>query len=189
MASSITLYIICWLLIVLIVVALSLTIIYGRKIDDCRTSKTLYCYAKQDTGWRCDTSSQVGGITLYDQLTTINSTCNPIDCVTLGDPLPSTPGSTQFTVLPFDSIFECGTNVGFSCDPSTDVTSDNILNFPGDPLIPVNNEITGPTLMSWFCNPLFPATTTKISALNAFTKAHPEAYICRNIVFKGQTVT
>ncbi len=186
--NFLVLYIICWILIVLIVVALSLVIIYGRMIDNCRTSQTLYCYAG-DNGYRCDTASEVGGVTLQEQLANINTACNPIDCITLGDPIPSTPGSTKYTVLPFDTGFECGTEPGFSCDPNVDLPSYDLLNFPNDPLIPTGGEITGEDLMTWFCNPNQPATASKITVLNSFTASHPDAYVCKPLVFKGQVNT
>jgi len=185
---SFILFIIAWILILLIVVALSLVIIYGRKIDDCRTSKILYCYAGEN-GWRCDGPEGPGTITLQDQLEFVNFACNPIDCVSLGDPLPSTTGSTQFTVLPFAEAFNCGTDIGFECNPEIDLSSFNLLNFPGNPLIPTGNIITGPDLMKWFCDSNYVLSDQKAAALNNFTAAHPEAYLCQSVTFKGQTVT
>jgi hypothetical protein len=182
---SLGLYVFAWILIILIVVALSLVIIYGRKIDDCRTSKVLWCYAGEN-GWRCDGPDGPGTITLQNQLALINTACNPVDCTTLGDVVPSTPGSTKFTVLPFDDVFECGIDIGFPCNPEVDLTSFDLLNFPGDPLIPTGNNITGSDLMSWVCNPLEPLTGAKAAALNAFTSAHSDAYLCQSVSFKGQ---
>ncbi len=182
---SIIWYVIAWILILLIIVALSFVIIFGRKIDNCRTSKVLWCYADETTGWRCDGPDGPGTITLHDQLAFINEACNPIACPSLGDPVPTTAANAQFTVLPFDDAFICGTEAGFPCNPSTDLTSNNLINFPNDPLVPINNTITGEQLMEWFCNISEPLSTTKIAALNAFTQAHPEAYICQSVTFKG----
>lgn len=185
---SLTLYIIAWILIILIVVALSVIIICGRKIDDCWSSKVLWCYAGEN-GWRCNGPDGPGTITLENQLDILNNACNPIDCTSLGDPSPSTPGSTKFTVLPFDDVFECGIEPGFPCSPETDLTSEDLLYFPGDPLIPTNNTITGEDLKKWMCNPNQPITATKAAALNAFTAAHKDAYLCQSVVFKGQIST
>jgi hypothetical protein len=43
--------------------------------------------------------------------------------------------------------------------------------------------------MTWFCNPSQPITTTKAAALNNFTQAHGEAYLCQSVTFKGQVPT
>lgn len=179
---SLTLYIICWILIILIVVALSLIIIYGRFIDNCRTSKVLYCYAGEN-GWRCNGPDGPGTITLQDQLDLINNICNPIDCTSLGDPVPYVPGSTKYTVLPFNDSFDCGIDAGYPC---SDSTSYDLLNYPGDPLVPTDAAITGEDLMSWFCNPNVTLTQTKIDSLNAFTTAHPDSIYCQPVTFKGQ---
>ena len=184
MNSAVLTYAICWFLIILLVVALSLVIIYSRKIENCRTSKVLYCYVGKDNGWRCN--SPDGVVTLHDQLIQISQACNPIDCPTLGDTTPDVPGTTQFTILPLNSDFSCGIATGgYACNPQTDETSNTLLNFPGDPLIPANGtSITGPDIMNWFCNINKPATTSKVAALNEFTSVHSNAYACNTIDFK-----
>lgn len=181
---STALYVFGWILLCLIIIGAGLIILFGRQIDQCRTSKVLYCYAG-DNGWRCDSATTPGAYTLKDQLANMITNCGPIDCTTLGDALPVVPGKTLFSILPFDTNFSCST-VGGSCDPLTDATSNTVLNFPGDPLTPTNGKITGEDLMSWFCNPNKEATAAKIIALNSYTHAHPDAYLCKKVVFNDK---
>lgn len=183
---SLGLYIMGWVLIIMIVLAVSLIVYYGKKIDECRTSKTLYCYAGEN-GWRCDINGDSTNVTtLKSVLDSHKEKCQPIDCPTSEDPTPRVAGETKYTIMPILPSLDCGTNPNDPCD-KTEPAIKALLDLVDDPYTALDTDstINKDNLMAWYCNPDKPLTDAKIKAYNNLLTYNKKIHDCNSVRFKN----
>jgi hypothetical protein len=153
---SLSLFIGCIVVIsILITIAIAFILSYANKIEKCRTSKILYCYA-DDNGWRC-----TNGTTLKDQLEEYNKNCTPTFC----DSLENNPTNLLLPFIDKDITIPLPINEN---SPFNSLENDRIQDkYDID-------KITGATVLStknlriWFCNKDKPLTQKKINLLKDF---------------------
>ena len=194
---SIIWFILCWVLVLIFIIGVTLILFYSKRIDQCRTWKVLYCRADQQ-GWRCsnlDTSNPT--TTLADTISNVQNTTKLVPCPSNADTPASgsTPAVYASYVLAPDPTGTCDTTkpdsqLPVGCQSATIAT---LTNFPGDPLtIPANNLITGIDLFNWYCNASLPPagqTSDKRAVWMNFIKLNPSFQTSQNVVFLGNQGT
>jgi hypothetical protein len=194
---TITLFIIGWVLIFFFVIAILLIAFYSSRIDQCRTYATLYCYAREEDGWRC---TNIGGATPF---TTLASTLADVADKTQLVPCPSTDdvkgtgtAGTVYAsyVLAPSTTGTCDTNISDALLPDgckSTLTLADLKAVPGDPyLVPAGGIVTAQSVFNWYCNPLLPHAldnSAKRAAWLAFIRANPDFQKSQQIVFTGNT--
>jgi hypothetical protein len=194
---GIVLYIIGWILILLFIVGLTLVIFYSRRIDQCRTYKTLYCHATEANGWRCTNADPANPTTtLAAQIAGVQSTVGLVPCPSNAD----TPASgtnpavfASYVLAPADDgTANCNTNLPDSQLPDGCKSTGPLkalINFPGDPLVVPSNGIVLPsTVFNWYCDPTMGPNSdlsTKRAAWKAFIALNPDFQKSQPIVFAG----
>lgn len=162
---SITLYVIGWILILLIVVAVTIVLIYSRKISKCVNNRILFCYASEN-GWRCDSRNGTQS-TLRNKLDDVAKRCDPVECESLG--------SEGYTIYPVNDNFLI---------PSTNRTLRPLIDFAQDPLKIVGTEVTKKDFLAWACNPTKIMSAGKREIIRTFIESNQEAiHSCNPITF------
>jgi hypothetical protein len=192
---SIIWFIICWVLVLIFIIGITLILFYSKRIDQCRTWKVLYCRADQQ-GWRCtnlDTSNPT--TTLADNIANVQDKTKLVPCPSNQDTPASgsTPAVYASYVLAPDPTGVCDTTKPDNLLPdgckSTGVLG-VLRNFPSDPLVvPSNGLVTGQTVFDWFCNANLPAntdTSNKRTAWKNFLALNPDFQLSTPVTFIGQ---
>ena len=165
---SITLYVIGWILILLIVVAVTIVLIYSRKISKCVNNRILFCYASENNGWKCNSRNGTQ-TTLRNKLDEVAKRCDPVECTSLG--------SERYTIYPVNDNFLI---------PSTNITLRPLTNFASDPLRIVGTEVTKKDFLAWACNPNKIMSVGKREIIRNFIVSNQEAiHSCNPITFSS----
>ena len=194
---SIIWFILCWVLVLIFIIGVTLILFYSKRIDQCRTWKVLYCRADQQ-GWRCsnlDTSNPT--TTLADTISSVQNTTKLVPCPSNADTPASgsTPAVYASYVLAPDPTGTCDTTkpdsqLPVGCQSATIAT---LTNFPGDPLIiPSSGIINGENIYQWYCNASLPPagqTSDKRLKWMNFIKLNPSFQTSQNVVFLGNQGT
>ena len=194
---SIIWFILCWVLVLIFIIGVTLILFYSKRIDQCRTWKVLYCRADQQ-GWRCsnlDTSNPT--TTLADTISNVQNTTKLVPCPSNADTPASgsTPAVYASYVLAPDPTGTCDTTkpdsqLPVGCQSATIAT---LTNFPGDPLIiPSSGIINGENIYQWYCNASLPPagqTSDKRLKWMNFIKLNPSFQTSQNVVFLGNQGT
>lgn len=194
---SIIWFILCWVLVLIFIIGVTLILFYSKRIDQCRTWKVLYCRADQQ-GWRCsnlDTSNPT--TTLADTISNVQNTTKLVPCPSNADTPASgsTPAVYASYVLAPDPTGTCDTTkpdsqLPVGCQSATIAT---LTNFPGDPLTINSSKIlNGTDLFNWYCNPnKAPASmdSNKRAVWKNFLSLNPNMTISKSVNFIGQQGT
>jgi hypothetical protein len=192
-------YLLGWFFILLIVIAITLILLYSKRIDQCRTWKTLYCRSGQSDGWRCTSLSGPNPtVTLGDTIASVQDTTKLVPCPS-SDDIPasgSTPIQYASYVLAPDPTGTCDTtqsdaNLSEGCKSTGPLAA--LKTFPGNPLvIPTSGIINGQNIFDWYCDSTRVKNaddSAKRAAWIAFTDLNPDFTLSKSVTFLGQQGT
>jgi hypothetical protein len=190
---NLILYIVGWVLILIIVIAITVVVYFSTRINQCRTNQILYCYANQTNGWRCtNTSGSTPTTTLADTISAVQNTTQLVPCPSTADK-PGPPIVYASYVLAPSATGVCNTNLPDNQLPAGCKSTGPLaalVNFPGDPyVIPPDGLVTAQSIFNWYCNPALPPNadnSTKRADWMNFIALNPDFQVSQPVTFVGQ---